>query len=78
MGNYQDGCWSTIEGACTVVRDFTDFCFHSYFSYMDELSEEMLREEKPIDIKLETFLLSGFDPMEKVVSEFLICYLKCC
>ncbi|XP_052178386.1 uncharacterized membrane protein At3g27390 isoform X2 [Diospyros lotus] len=44
---FVDGCWSTIEGACTVVRDFTDFCFHSYFSYMDELSEE-----KPIDIKL--------------------------
>lgn len=33
------------------MRDLTDFCFHSYFSYMDELSEEMHEDEKPIQIK---------------------------
>ncbi|CAK9167172.1 unnamed protein product [Ilex paraguariensis] len=48
---FVDGCHSTIEGSCTVVRDFTDFCFHSYFSYMDELSEEVPADEKPIDIR---------------------------
>ena len=47
----QDGCFSTIESSCTVVRDFTDFCFHSYFSYMDELSKDVNEDEKPIDIE---------------------------
>lgn len=47
----QDGCFSTIEVSCTAVRDFTDFCFHSYFSYMDELSEKMPADEMPVDIK---------------------------
>ncbi|WOG90643.1 hypothetical protein DCAR_0309887 [Daucus carota subsp. sativus] len=47
-----DGIIPTIEGSCTVVRDFTDFCFHSYFSYMDELIEEIPADENPIDIKL--------------------------
>ncbi|GMI69172.1 hypothetical protein like AT4G12680 [Hibiscus trionum] len=49
---FADGCLSTIKGSCTVVVDFTDFCFHSYFSYMDELSEKMPRDEKPMDVKL--------------------------
>ncbi|PHT42793.1 hypothetical protein CQW23_16818, partial [Capsicum baccatum] len=47
---FVDGCISTIKGSCTVVRDFTDFCFHSYFSYMDELSEEMYPDEKRIEV----------------------------
>ncbi|XP_047322764.1 uncharacterized membrane protein At3g27390 [Impatiens glandulifera] len=47
-----DGCWPTVQGACTLVRDLTDFCFHSYFSYMDELCEEILPDEMPMDIKL--------------------------
>ncbi|GAB2234132.1 hypothetical protein Droror1_Dr00003369 [Drosera rotundifolia] len=47
-----DGCWSTIMGACTAVRDSVDFCFHSYFSFMDELSEKVPADEKPVDIKL--------------------------
>ncbi|XP_065873418.1 uncharacterized membrane protein At3g27390 isoform X2 [Euphorbia lathyris] len=47
-----DGCESTIKGSCTVVRDFTDFCFHSYFSYMDELSDQVPEDENPIDVKL--------------------------
>jgi hypothetical protein len=34
-----------------VVRDVTDFCFHSYFSFMDELSENMGEDEEPFDIK---------------------------
>nr|POF03383.1 putative membrane protein [Quercus suber] len=47
---FVDGCWSTIKGACIVVQDFIDFCFHSYFSYMDELIEKVLPDEKPTDI----------------------------
>ncbi|PWA98587.1 hypothetical protein CTI12_AA017100 [Artemisia annua] len=49
---FVDGCYSTLETSCTVVRDFTDICFHSYFSFMDDLSEEMPADEKPIDISL--------------------------
>ncbi|KAH0744767.1 hypothetical protein KY290_032760 [Solanum tuberosum] len=49
---FTDGCISTLKRSCTVVRDFTDFCFHSYFSYMDELSEEIYPDEKPIEVKL--------------------------
>ncbi|KAG9448494.1 hypothetical protein H6P81_008459 [Aristolochia fimbriata] len=49
---FLDGCWSTIEGSCTIVCDVIDFCFHSYFSFMDELSEAVPVDEKPVDIKL--------------------------
>ncbi|KAL8239324.1 hypothetical protein R6Q59_015891 [Mikania micrantha] len=49
---FVDGCYSTLKGSCTVVRDFTDFCFHSYFSLMDDLSEEMPAGEEPIDIRI--------------------------
>ncbi|XP_076946402.1 putative membrane protein At3g27390 [Bidens hawaiensis] len=49
---FVDGCYSTLEGSCTVVRDFTDLCFHSYFSFMDDLSEEMPANEKPVDVRL--------------------------
>ncbi|KAL2327164.1 hypothetical protein Fmac_020591 [Flemingia macrophylla] len=47
-----DGCWSTIQRSCMVVQDVTDFCFHSYFSFMDELRENLPPLEKPIDIRL--------------------------
>ncbi|XP_025983241.1 uncharacterized membrane protein At3g27390 isoform X2 [Glycine max] len=47
-----DGCRSTIERSYTVVQDVTDFCFHSYFSYMDELRENLPHHEKPLDIQL--------------------------
>uniref|UniRef100_A0A7C9EH49 Uncharacterized protein n=1 Tax=Opuntia streptacantha TaxID=393608 RepID=A0A7C9EH49_OPUST len=41
-----DGTWSTIQGCFTVVRDFKDICFNSYFSIMDEL-----RNRGPPDAK---------------------------
>uniref|UniRef100_A0A1J3HE13 Putative membrane protein n=1 Tax=Noccaea caerulescens TaxID=107243 RepID=A0A1J3HE13_NOCCA len=34
---FYDGTWSTVQRSFTVVRDFKDVCFHSYFSLMDEL-----------------------------------------
>ncbi|XP_022140357.1 uncharacterized membrane protein At3g27390 [Momordica charantia] len=49
---FADGCLSTIRASCTIVVDFTDFCFHSYFSYMDELGELMHGDEKPMEVKL--------------------------
>ncbi|RZC50508.1 hypothetical protein C5167_018934 [Papaver somniferum] len=49
---FYDGSWSTVKGGCMIVEDFTDFCFHSYFSFMDELSEQIREDEKPMDIKL--------------------------
>ncbi|CAL9049030.1 unnamed protein product [Musa banksii] len=33
------GTWSSIKGGFTIVRDFKDICFHSYFSVMDGLVE---------------------------------------
>ncbi|CAI8597889.1 unnamed protein product [Vicia faba] len=50
-----DGCCSTIKTSCTVVEDVIDFCFHSYFSYMDELRENLPPQEKPFDIRLSLF-----------------------
>ncbi|XP_021731679.1 uncharacterized membrane protein At3g27390-like [Chenopodium quinoa] len=45
-----DGTWSNVWGACTIVRDFADFSFHSYFSVMDGLLES--KGEKPIELKV--------------------------
>ncbi|RWW00419.1 hypothetical protein GW17_00036622, partial [Ensete ventricosum] len=45
------GCVDTIKGACTLVVDFVDFCFHSYFSYMDDLCEKVTVGETPMDVK---------------------------
>ncbi|KAM1274338.1 hypothetical protein ACFX1Q_025172 [Malus domestica] len=49
---FVDGSWSTIKGSFVVVQDLTDFCFHSYFSFMDELIEQIPADEKPLDIEL--------------------------
>lgn len=56
MVPWQDGCVDTIKGTCTLVVDFTDFCFHSYFSYMDDLIENLGAGEKPMDVKYELLL----------------------
>lgn len=45
-----DGTWSNVWGACTIVRDFADFSFHSYFSVMDGLLES--KGEEPIELKI--------------------------
>ncbi|CAK9141143.1 unnamed protein product [Ilex paraguariensis] len=45
----RDGTWSCVLGACTVVRDFANFSFHSYFSVMDGLMEA--KREEPIELK---------------------------
>ncbi|XP_020703533.1 uncharacterized membrane protein At3g27390 [Dendrobium catenatum] len=34
-----DGTLGTIKGSCTVVRDFADFCYHSYPLYLKEFRE---------------------------------------
>ncbi|OVA15440.1 hypothetical protein BVC80_1229g13 [Macleaya cordata] len=48
---FTDGTWSIVWGACTIVRDFADFSFHSYFSVMDELLEAK-GDERPIELKV--------------------------
>ncbi|KNA21790.1 hypothetical protein SOVF_040170 [Spinacia oleracea] len=45
-----NGTWSNVWGACTIVRDFADFSFHSFFSVMDGLLES--NEEEPIELKV--------------------------
>ncbi|XP_057964203.1 uncharacterized membrane protein At3g27390-like [Malania oleifera] len=47
---FTDGTCSNVWGACTIVRDFADFSFHSYFSVMDELMDS--KGEKPIELKV--------------------------
>ncbi|XP_010502715.1 PREDICTED: uncharacterized membrane protein At3g27390 [Camelina sativa] len=36
---FYDGTWSVIQRSFTVVCDFKDVCFHSYFSLMDEFKQ---------------------------------------
>ncbi|WOK94313.1 hypothetical protein Cni_G03015 [Canna indica] len=40
-----DGTWSTIKGSCTVVRDFGDFCYHSYPLYLKEFREKSFHNQ---------------------------------
>lgn len=47
----KDGTWSTVEGSFTAVRDFLDVCFHSYFSFMDELRHQEPAEGKYYEIR---------------------------
>ncbi|KAL1812252.1 hypothetical protein ACET3Z_022317 [Daucus carota] len=47
-----DGTWDTITGCCTIIRDFKDVCYHSYFSYMDDLKRQGPQEEKYYEIRL--------------------------
>ncbi|MCO5562379.1 hypothetical protein L7F22_016006 [Adiantum nelumboides] len=49
---FVDGVWDTIKGSCTVVRDFTDFCFHSYFSYLDDYLKEPPPNFERFEIKV--------------------------
>ncbi|KAL5752820.1 hypothetical protein ACOSP7_023010 [Xanthoceras sorbifolium] len=47
---FTDGTWSCVQGACTIVRDFADVSFHSYFSVVDELLES--KGEEPLELKV--------------------------
>lgn len=49
---FYDGTWSTIKGSFTIVRDFGDFCFHSYLSYMNDLWHQGPTEGKYYEIRL--------------------------
>lgn len=46
---FMDGAWSSVSGGCTIVRDFADVCYHSYFSVMDGLLES--EGETALEIK---------------------------
>ncbi|KAK3223152.1 hypothetical protein Dsin_010177 [Dipteronia sinensis] len=50
---FTDGTWTCVQGACTIVRDFADFSFHSYFSVVDELLES--NGEEPIELEVLRF-----------------------
>lgn len=49
---FYDGTWSTIKGSFTIVRDFGDFCFHSYLSYMNDLWHQGPAGGKYYEIRL--------------------------
>lgn len=47
-----DGIWSTVKGSFTIIRDFLDVCYHSYFSIMDDLRRQGPSEGKYYEIRL--------------------------
>ncbi|KAL8136584.1 hypothetical protein V2J09_002585 [Rumex salicifolius] len=47
-----DGTWSSVTGCFNVVRDFHDVCYHSYFSYMDELQIKWSTDAKRYEIRV--------------------------
>ncbi|KAG6412790.1 hypothetical protein SASPL_125479 [Salvia splendens] len=47
-----DGISSTLKGSFTIIRDFLDVCFFSYFSIMDELRCQEPAEGKYYEIRL--------------------------
>ncbi|PSR88012.1 hypothetical protein CEY00_Acc31042 [Actinidia chinensis var. chinensis] len=47
---FTEGLRSSLRGACTIVRDFKDFSFHSFFSVTDELMKA--KGEEPIELKV--------------------------
>ncbi|KAJ0230937.1 Transmembrane protein [Hirschfeldia incana] len=49
---FYDGTWSTVKGSFTVVCDFRDVCFHSYFSFMDDLRTSTADDGHYYEIRL--------------------------
>ncbi|XP_038883798.1 uncharacterized membrane protein At3g27390 [Benincasa hispida] len=47
-----DGTWDTIKGCCTVIRDFGDFCYHSYKSFMQDLRQRTPPHGEHYEIRL--------------------------
>ncbi|GMH06810.1 hypothetical protein Nepgr_008650 [Nepenthes gracilis] len=47
-----DGTWSTVKGCFTIIRDFRDVCFHSYFSIMDDLQRQGSPDGKYYEIRV--------------------------
>ncbi|KAJ7527304.1 hypothetical protein O6H91_16G047900 [Diphasiastrum complanatum] len=46
-----DGVWGTIKGSCTVVRDFADWCYHSFSAYLADFSENSPKNGQPYNIR---------------------------
>ncbi|XP_059449279.1 uncharacterized membrane protein At3g27390 isoform X1 [Corylus avellana] len=49
---FYDGTLDTIKKSFDIVRDFLDFCHHSYFSYMDDLQQKAPPDVKYYEIRL--------------------------
>lgn len=54
-----------MKGSFTIIRDFLDVCFYSYFSLMDDLRRHGPAEGKYYEIR------SAFSPSIKIVFDFL-------
>ncbi|CDP16635.1 unnamed protein product [Coffea canephora] len=55
-----DGTWDTVKRSFTVVRDFLDMCYYSYFSIMDDLRVQGLSAGKYYEIRHGSLLLTVF------------------
>lgn len=78
LQHLQDGTWSTLEGCLTVVRDFTDVCYHSYFSVMDDLrlgpsNGKYYEIRLPSVYTSHLFLTSFFISEKKTTPRFSLC-----
>ncbi|KAF3950443.1 hypothetical protein CMV_023807 [Castanea mollissima] len=49
---FYDGTKETVKGSFTIVRDFRDVCYHSYFSVMDDLLLKGPPDVKYFEIRL--------------------------
>ncbi|KAL0014457.1 hypothetical protein SO802_001526 [Lithocarpus litseifolius] len=49
---FYDGTKDTVKGSFTIVRDFRDVCYHSYFSVMDDLLLKGPPDVKYFEIRL--------------------------
>uniref|UniRef100_A0A2P2KJP8 Putative membrane protein At3g27390 isoform X1 n=1 Tax=Rhizophora mucronata TaxID=61149 RepID=A0A2P2KJP8_RHIMU len=49
---FYDGTWDTVKGSFTTVSDFTDVCYHSYISIMDDLQKQVPPDARYYEIRL--------------------------
>jgi len=54
----QDGTWDTVKDSFTAIQDFKDVCYHSYFSFMDDLRQP--QEGKYYEIRYAVFLVNAW------------------
>ncbi|KAL6965272.1 hypothetical protein U1Q18_036326 [Sarracenia purpurea var. burkii] len=47
-----DGTWDTVKETFTIVGDFRDVCYYSYYSVMDDLRNQQPQEAKYYEIRI--------------------------
>lgn len=55
----QDGTWGSVKGSFNIIRDFSDVCYYSYFSIMDDLRRHGPPEAEYYEIRYVFSLVSS-------------------